>query len=390
MTIVRNRDSTNEDLVRVMVVDDSAAVRGFITRFIESDPSTIVLNSAINGEMALTNMKRNTYDVIVLDIEMPVMDGLTALPKIIEKDPFVQIIIASTLSKENAAVTLKAFSMGAAECFAKPTSREMSGSTLFRDSLVHKVKELGMLAKRKRSRAAGAEERSIKDVVIDEKHIEDIKPVFVERKPFKLKKGQVKTRPSVIAIGSSTGGPQALLKFFNELGENGGSLKQPIFITQHMPPTFTTILAEHISKNSGLNCVEAEDGEEIKQEGIYLAPGGKHMLIETKNGKKVIKLTEGEPENFCRPSVDPMLRSIVEEYGDKVLSVIFTGMGSDGLKSCKQLVDAGGTVIAQDEESSVVWGMPGAVAVAGICSNVLPLSGLAREVRSYANIGGES
>ncbi len=384
-----NKSSEETDVVKVMVVDDSAVIRGFLTRFIEEDTDIIVRSSAINGQMALDNMKHNTYDVIVLDIEMPVMDGLTALPKILKADPYVQVIIASTLSRENAAVTLKAFSMGAAECFAKPTSGEMSGSTLFRDSLVEKVRELGMLAKRKRARATG--QKAPKFSAGKSKFSEAaVKPaISLLSKPFKLKQNVIKKRPAVIAVGSSTGGPQALLKFFADLGASKG-VEQPIFITQHMPPTFTTILADHISKNSGLKCTEAQDGMAIEPRGIYLAQGGKHMVIKTINDKKVIKLDDGEPENFCKPAVDPMMRSIIEEYGDKVLGVIFTGMGADGRKSCEQLVEVGGNVIAQDEETSVVWGMPGAVAVAGICNSVLPLDKMAQEVLSYANMGGIS
>ncbi len=389
LSLEDKKNSDEADVVKVMVVDDSAVIRGFLTRFIEEDTDIVVKSSAINGQMALDNMKRNTFDVIVLDIEMPVMDGLTALPKILKADPYVQVIIASTLSRENATVTLKAFSMGAAECFAKPTSGEMSGSTLFRDSLVEKVRELGMLAKKKRARATGqrAPKFSAEKAKVSAATAQPA--ISLLSKPFELKKYVSKRRPEVIAIGSSTGGPQALLKFFADLGASVG-VKQPIFITQHMPPTFTTILADHISKNSGLKCVEVDDGMVVEPGGIYLARGGQHMVVKTIDNKKVIKLDDGEPENFCKPAVDPMMRSIIEEYGDKVLGVIFTGMGADGKKSCEQLVEVGGSVIAQDEETSVVWGMPGAVAVAGICNNVLPLDKMAQEVLSYANVGGIS
>ena len=175
------------------------------------------------------------------------------------------------------------------------------------------------------------------------------------------------------------------MQFFTDLK---GSVRQPILVTQHMPPTFTAILAEHIAKQSGLKCKEAAEGEEIQGGHVYLAPGNFHMTVKVTGGKKVISLNQDAPENFCRPAVDPMLRSMIAAYGKKILAVIFTGMGADGLKGCQSLVEAGGTVLAQDEATSVVWGMPGAVAMAGICTQVLPLGQMAKAVRDYTDRGG--
>ena len=209
------------------------------------------------------------------------------------------------------------------------------------------------------------------------------KALLPERK-FTLRSEIIKVSPNVIAVGSSTGGPQALLQFFSELKDD---IKQPIFVTQHMPPTFTTILAEHIAKHSNLKCMEAVEGEIIQDGHVYLAPGNFHMTVKISNGKKVISLNQDDAENFCRPAVDPMLRSLVNVYGEKILTLIFTGMGSDGLKGCQQIVDAGGTVLAQDETTSTVWGMPGAVAMAGICTQVLPLGLMAKAVHEYISYG---
>jgi two-component system chemotaxis response regulator CheB len=181
-------------------------------------------------------------------------------------------------------------------------------------------------------------------------------------------------RPEIIAIGSSTGGPQALFAILGQI--KPGSVPQPILITQHMPATFTTILGEHISRLSGWNAAEAKDGEPVVAGRIYIAPGDFHMEVAVQGGVKVVRTTKNPPENFCRPAVDPMLRSLASVYGKRVLSVILTGMGSDGLRGGQVLVDAGGAMIAQDEASSVVWGMPGAVAAAGLCSAVLPLGEL--------------
>jgi two-component system chemotaxis response regulator CheB len=181
--------------------------------------------------------------------------------------------------------------------------------------------------------------------------------------------------PDIIAIGSSTGGPQALFTLLGTM--KAGTVRQPILITQHMPATFTAILGEHISRVSGWNAREAQDGEAVEGGRVYIAPGDFHMIVEAKGSSRVLRLTKAPPENFCRPSVDPMLRSISAIYGRKVLVCILTGMGADGLKGGTEVVNAGGTLIAQDEATSVVWGMPGAVAGAGICSAVLPLPELA-------------
>lgn len=367
------------DPIRVMVVDDSAVIRGFLTRFIESTPDVKVVSSVANGQLALNTMEKNTFDVVVLDIEMPVMDGMTALPLILKADPSVQVIIASTLSKQNAAITLRAFEMGAAECLAKPTSQELAGSTAFRDDLVAKVRELGVLSRKRRGRTETKTAPAATTIAT-------AAPLrTAEPKKFTLRSELIKTMPDIVAIGSSTGGPQALLQFFVDMKT---PIKQPILVTQHMPPTFTTILAEHISKQSGLKCKEAAEGDVVEGGHIYLAPGNYHMVVKENGGKKVLSLNQDAPENFCRPAVDPMLRSMIQLYGKKILAVIFTGMGADGMKACQQLVDAGGTVLAQDEASSVVWGMPGAVAMAGLCTQVLPLPQMARAVREYTDRGG--
>lgn len=367
--------------VRVMIVDDSAVVRGFLTRFIETDSEIKVVSSSFNGQQAVNSLKKIDVDVIVLDIEMPVMDGLTALPLLLEEDPCVQVIVASTLTEKNAEITFKAMKLGATECLAKPTTKELSGSDNFRLNLIQKVKSLGVVARKKRESAGvgynkgmGRAEIVVKDRTIPEK----IKPKAIEFRDKALG-----FRPEIIAIGSSTGGPQALSKLFADIAEL--SVKQTIFITQHMPPTFTTILATNIAKTTGMPCKEAEDGEVVQRGHIYLAKGGLHMKVERKGVDIIIRLTEDAPENYCRPAVDPMMRSLMDVYGsNKILAVILTGMGADGMKSCTTLADTGGVVLAQDEATSVVWGMPGAVANAGVCTNVLPLGLLAKEIKSYA------
>ncbi|MGE0109659.1 MAG: chemotaxis protein CheB, partial [Bdellovibrionales bacterium] len=188
-------------------------------------------------------------------------------------------------------------------------------------------------------------------------------------------------RPEVIAIGSSTGGPQALFRVIKDMGAD---LHQPIVITQHMPPAFTAILADHISRQCGVECHEAKEGDVLIPGHYYVAPGDYHMLIQPKGAGATVHLVQDPPENFCRPAVDPMLRSLVPIYGRKLLVVILTGMGQDGMRGSQVVVQGGGAVVAQDEKTSVVWGMPGAVATAGLCSAVLPLTEIGAYVRRTA------
>lgn len=368
------------DPVRVMVVDDSAVIRGLLTRALEGDAEIRVVASVGDGQMAINSLQRNSIDVIVLDIEMPVMDGLTAIPKLLAVAPQVKIIMASTLTLRGADISIRCLSAGAADYIPKPTStREIGGAEDFRRELVAKVKALGAAARRAGSRSRG-EIRPLTPTT---------SPSFLKRetptvtlRPASATAG-VTAKPDIIAIGSSTGGPQAL---FEVLAHLKTGVTQPILITQHMPATFTTILAEHITRQCGLSAQEAKDGEPIVQGRCYIAPGDFHMLVTQRAGTNVISLTKDPPENFCRPAVDPMMRSILRAFGArKVLACILTGMGQDGLKGCTDLVNAGGTLIAQDEASSVVWGMPGAVAQAGICSAVLPLKEIGPYIRKFAS-----
>ena len=363
--------STVEDSIRVMVVDDSAVIRTLITRILEEDSQVSVVATAGNGQIALDKLTDNDVDVIVLDIEMPVMDGLAALPKLLEAEPGIKIIMASTLSTRNADISIRAMHAGAADYVPKPSSsRDIRTGDEFRRELLAKVKTLGAVRRRRRAAAHGKGP--------------DSRPGLYPAKTIKLRRaGPV--RPVVLAIGSSTGGPQAL---FAVLGGLKADIQQPILITQHMPPTFTTILAEHIARSNGRPCAEAKDGEIVKSGHIYVAPGDFHMVVEANKARRVFRLSQAEPENFCRPAVDPMLRSLAKVFGPGVLSVILTGMGHDGLNGGEAVAKTGGTVIAQDEDSSVVWGMPGAVATAGLCSAVLPITELAPYIMRHATRGG--
>ncbi len=354
---------------RVMVVDDSAVIRGLLIRSLEADPELVVLASASNGQMALAALERHDIEVVILDIEMPVMDGLTALPKLLAAKPGVKVIIASTLTRRGADVSMKALAAGAADYVTKPGASALTSADEFKRELVAKVKALGHA----RRAAPGLREVHRSDAAPLRGAAPRAEPAVPLRPPSRATtlRPLGREHPDAIAIGSSTGGPQAL---FRVLGALRNSVQQPIFITQHMPATFTTILAEHIARTSNYPAAEGVDGQAVRGGQIYVAPGDFHMTVEgTGRGEKVVRLSKTPPENYCRPAVDPMLRSLAAVYGGRVLCLILTGMGHDGLKGGEAIVAAGGTVIAQDEATSVVWGMPGAVANAGICSAVLPI-----------------
>ncbi len=360
------------DPFRVMVCDDSAVIRGLLTKALEADPAISVVSSVQNGALAVQHVTRDDVEVVVLDIEMPVMDGLTALPKLIEAKPGIQIIMASTLTRKNADISLRALQAGAADYVPKPSSRaELHSADEFQRELTQKVKALGAAFRAGR----GAAQPAAKTLAPAGAAAPAPTP---KATAFKLNTHGV-TAPGAIAIGSSTGGPQALLQV---LGQLPAGMKQPIFVTQHMPATFTTLLAEHIDKVAPMPCTEAKDGEPIVAGHIYVAPGDFHMEVVREGAEQIIQLNQNPPENFCRPAVDPMLRSLCQVYGPRLFVIILTGMGSDGCKGAEQVVAGGGTVIAQDEASSVVWGMPGAVATAGICSAVLPLTEIAPYTRN--------
>lgn len=361
---------------RVMVVDDSHIIRGLLVRSLSADPEIKVVCTAGNGRAAIDELKRNEIDVVILDIEMPIMDGMTALPQLISTRPGIQVIMASTLTLKGASISMKALSLGAVDYVPKPTSTgEINSAEDFKRDLISKVKTWGRQARRRQASGATAAPSALSTLRRS-----------VDVGAIKLREGNTLFKPDCIAIGSSTGGPQALFKMLQTLGKVGN---MPVFITQHMPPTFTTILAEHLAQASGMPSAEAKDGERVAPGRIYVAPGDFHMTVQIENGHKVIRLNKNPPENFCRPAVDPMLRSIAKAYGGKVLMVMLTGMGHDGLKGSQDLVGAGGLVIAQDEGTSVVWGMPGAVANAGLCSAVLPLSDIGTFVRKAISRAAE-
>jgi two-component system chemotaxis response regulator CheB len=346
-----------------MVVDDSVVLRSAITRIVNDNPAVAqVVASAANGKLAVERAAARDIDVVVLDIEMPVMDGITALPKLLAHDPKLVVIMASTLTQRNAEISFKAMAAGAKDYVPKPSSLTPgAGADDFKRELLEKIKSLGLRYRREHEappHRAGA----------------PVSPSVGTRKP-------TLSAPKVLAVGSSTGGPQALTQFFKSLPK---PFRLPVLVTQHMPPTFTGLLAQTLQRETGHICAEATEGEVMLPGRVYIAPGDFHMEVDRKGTESRIHLTQDAKENFCRPAVDPMLRSLVKAFGGHVLVTILTGMGQDGLQGAQGVIAAGGNVIGQDESSSVVWGMPGAVAKAGLCCAVAPPDQLAVRASSMA------
>src|ERR1700742_3204666 len=365
--------STRQEPLKVMVVDDSVVIRGLISRWISAEPDMAVAASLRTGLDAVNQVERIDPDVAVLDIEMPDLDGISALPLLLAKKRNLIVIMASTLTRRNAEISFKALSLGAADYIPKPEStRESTAAETFRHDLLQKIRHLGAKVRRVPSTTPAPSLAPAPDRVREP--AQRPAPAPVAHPPVVRRAFSAQT-PRVLVIGSSTGGPQALMSVVAEIGPVID--RYPVLITQHMPPTFTTILAEHLARASHRPAHEAIDGEIIKPGNIYLAPGGRHMKVARHGVDAVIALDDGPPVNFCKPAVDPLFTSAIEVWQGGVLAGVLTGMGSDGMRGGKEIVAAGGSVIAQDEASSVVWGMPGAAANAGICAAVLPLNQIA-------------
>lgn len=370
--------------LRVMIVDDSVVIRGLISRWVGAEHDMEVAASLRTGLEAVNQIERINPDVAVLDIEMPELDGISALPQLLAKKRDLVIIMASTLTRRNAEISFKALSLGAADYIPKPEStREASAADIFHHDLIQKIRHLGARLRRKPAvaspplapagPAAAARGPAVARPAVPAPAVHaPSSSAALSTRPFSTQ------APKVLLIGSSTGGPQALMALVTELGPVIDRV--PVLITQHMPPTFTTILAEHLARSSRKPAAEAVDGEPVKPGRIYLAPGGKHMRVVRSGADVAIALDDGPAVNFCKPAVDPLFSSAIDIWHGAILSVILTGMGSDGMRGGKDIVAAGGSVIAQDEASSVVWGMPGAAANAGICAAILPLNQIGAKV----------
>ena len=360
--------------IRVMIVDDAGVVRRQLSRWIAAEPDMMVAACLRNGREAVEQIQACNPDVVILDIDMPELDGISALPLLLKKKRDLAVIMASTLTRRSAEISLRALALGAAECVPKPEAAlDATGSVAFHRELIDKIRSLGRRDRslfRQLSADAGVEPKLPPPRERDTARPEA--PALVKLRPFAA------SVPRALLIGSSTGGPQALTTLIGRLGTT--IERAPVLITQHMPPTFTTVLAEHLSRIRGRPVAEAEHDQPVVAGGIYVAPGGRHMRVVRGSAGPAIALGDDPPINFCKPAVDPLLSSAAQVWGAGSFAVILTGMGSDGTRGAADIAAAGGSVIAQDEATSVVWGMPRSVAQAGLCSAVLPLGQIAAEV----------
>jgi two-component system chemotaxis response regulator CheB len=371
------------DDIRVMVVDDAIVVRTLVSRWIEEAPGLSVVATPRNGREALDLLDEVKPDVVVLDVDMPELDGISTLPRLLQKRRDVAVIMASALTRENAEVTLKALALGAADYIPKPEAEGgLMTSAAFQRELIEKIRALGARRRRRpvppayaRRQGAPATRRLAGTI----QRIAKWRPAAAERVPHAHKLRPFSSVvPRVLLIGASTGGPQALGRLVSRLDPVTDTA--PILITQHMPATFTTILAEHLGRASARPVHEAVHDEPVLAGRIYLAPGGRHMRVARRNGTAVIELDDGPPLHFCKPAVDHLFTSAAEVWGGWNLALVLTGMGTDGAAGAAAIANSGGSVIAQDEATSVVWGMPRAALATGACSAMLPIEQIGPKV----------
>jgi len=340
--------------VRVLIVDDSVVVRKLLCDALASAKEIEVAGTASSGVIALAKIPQLNPDVITLDIEMPGLNGIETLVEIRKLYPKLPVIMFSTLTERGAAITMEALSLGASDYATKPsnTSSLTNAIDQVRQELVAKI--LSLVARRNRA-------------------VPTPPPVS----PAKRAAGN--QRIDILTIGTSTGGPNALLSVIPHLPAD---FPVPVVLVQHMPPLFTRLLADRLNACSELSVREGEDGEAIKPGEVWVARGGYHLTVARKGTRVVLNLNQEPPENSCRPAVDVLFRSVAATYGPNVLGVVMTGMGADGARGAMHIREAGGWIVVQDEASSVVWGMPGAVVGAGAADKICPLPELCQEIVS--------
>ncbi|HWU50976.1 MAG TPA: chemotaxis response regulator protein-glutamate methylesterase [Asticcacaulis sp.] len=376
--------------LKIMIVDDSAVVRGLISRWLEQEPDMVLAGLAIDGAKGVEKVREIQPDVLILDIEMPNMGGLEALPKLLAAKPGLKVLMASTLTTRGANVTIRALELGAADYIPKPDSTRIGGADGFRTELLTKIRALCGRTRQWPTppgavSPAHAPERPAtleRPAHAPSAFTPAPRPVVTPAAPVVLRPRSVgPKRIDALFVGASTGGPPALRNFLMGLGPDW---KLPILIVQHMPATFTAILAEHLDKALPQRVLEAKDGMNIESRTVYIAPGDWHMTVKGPLGLPTIKLDQGPQVNWCRPAVDPLFRSAAEIYGHHALGVVLTGMGHDGRDGARALVDVNASVLAQDEATSVVWGMPGAVAEAGLAELIKPIPALSAACQAFA------
>lgn len=343
---------------RILIVDDASVFRLTLTRQLEKEKGFTVAGSAKNGEEALKMIRELLPDVVILDLEMPVMDGLRTLEELKKLRPAVnpKVIMFSSHTVHGADKTLKALSLGALDFVAKPSGGSLSEG-----------------------------QREIERTLIPIIHglVGDDLPKAAQR-PEKSVRPQTPAsrgvRKDVIGLGISTGGPEALAQLIPKLDAD---MRCPLLLVQHMPPIFTHQLAERLNSLSAIRVKEAEEGDALRQGHVYIAPGDFHMAVELDAGKRIIRLNQGPPVNSCRPSVDVLFKSLAENFGNRTLGIIMTGIGQDGLSGCVELRKKGASIITQEKDSCVVYGMPRFVNEASLADETVPLDEIAEKTKYY-------
>jgi two-component system chemotaxis response regulator CheB len=361
--------ATADRPVRVLVIADPGFIGERVCAIVAANPALELAGQVTDGISAVSFLRRSAADGVVIDIGHPEAQVKVTLSRMFRLDPDIKVVMVGSLNFANVKTSMMGLMEGAAE-FVPAASRH-TGRTdrQFADELAEVLKAFGRREREIIPPAPPARGR------LDAPDAPAPKTVYTSKATPALSLRPPSRRiPEILAIGSSTGGPHALFTVLAMLATN---VRLPILITQHMPSKFTTILAQHIDRHTGIPCSEGQHGDKLAAGRVYVAPSDHHMTVAMSSTGPEIRLDQSPKRNFCRPSVDPMLESLAKIYGPGLLTVILTGMGKDGLVGGKAVVEAGGTVIAQDAETSVVWGMPGAVAMAGICSAVLPLDEIA-------------
>ena len=370
---------TNASPYRVVIIEDSAVIRGMMSRWLTESGDFEVVARYGTAASALGKLADVEAEVVILDVDAPKLDGVDLLPKLIGSDSAIKILAVTTSRTDKVRGESALRAIGATGVLERSSvMREVTTSKDFPIELIRTVKSLGLAFRNdnKGPRSKKSSAPAFKANVSS--GMRKATPIPAKDPGYSLAKHS-SMKPQILAIGSSTGGPKALYEVFSSMKS---MLDVPVLITQHMPPLFTSILAEHLTKASGMPAREGEHGERVLPGRIYVAPGDKHMVLTGTQNDLRIELNQGPEENFCRPSVDPLFRSVARIFGNRSLCLVLTGMGQDGCNGAKDVVTAGGTVIGQDEETSVVWGMPGAVAKAGLCAEIIPLTKIGPRVTS--------
>jgi len=357
--------------IRILVVDDSVVVRRMVSDVLAADPQLEVAATAANGRIALAKIPQVNPDIVILDVEMPELDGLGTLVEIRKSLPSLPVIMYSTLTERGAEATLDALSKGATDYVAKPSNvgSAAQGLECIRTQLIPKIKAICV-------RVLGIQVSL------------PLAPSPISRTNVpRLASPRREERIDIVAIGVSTGGPNALASLMPSFPSD---FPVPIVIVQHMPPVFTRLLAERLSAKSQIVVEEGSMGAVLKSGCAWIAPGDYHMVVASNNGQIVLRTHQGPPENSCRPAVDVLFRSVADVYKLHALAVEMTGMGQDGLRGCELIRELGGQILAQDQASSVVWGMPGFVANAGLADKILPLDEIAVEIIRRVRNGRDS